>query len=254
MAIDRVKFVCGNWKMHKTVGETVALIDELLGQLSGVEGVEVGIAPPYTALHAASKRLSGSKIALAAQNVHFEAQGAYTGEVAAALLADVGCRYAIIGHSERRSLFGETDDGCGKKVSACLGAGLRVILCVGETLQEREANETLGVVSRQLDAGLVGCTAEHAPDLVIAYEPVWAIGTGRTASPDQAQAVHAHLRARLADKLGAEAAQGMRIQYGGSVKPGNACELFGQPDIDGGLIGGAALKAGSFADICRAGT
>jgi len=246
----RVKFVCGNWKMHKTLGEAVALVDGLLA--SPIPHVEVGIAPPFTALHAVSKRLAGSKLVLAAQNLHFEAEGAYTGEVSAAMLADVGCRYAIVGHSERRQLFGETDAGCGKKVGAALRGGLRAILCVGETLAEREAQRTLEVVGRQLEAGLAEVEAGRALDVVVAYEPVWAIGTGKTATPAQAQEVHAFLRGRLAARFGAELASQLRLQYGGSVKPGNAAELFSQPDIDGGLIGGAALDVPSFLAICKA--
>ncbi|MCK6547257.1 triose-phosphate isomerase [Myxococcota bacterium] len=249
---NRVPFVCGNWKMHNTIGDAVALVDALLPHVESLAGVEIGIAPAFTALHAVSKRLTGSKVRLASQNVHFEAQGAYTGEISVAMLKDVGCDYAIIGHSERRTLFGESDEGCGKKVGAALKGGLRAILCVGETLAERDANKTLEVVTRQLVAGLAEVTPERATDVVVAYEPVWAIGTGRTATPAQAEEVHAHLRKVLTDKLGAELAEQLRLQYGGSVKADNARDLFLQPNIDGGLIGGAALKADSFAAICKA--
>ena len=238
--------------MHKTVGEAVELVDALLAGAASLSGTEIGIAPPFTALHPVSKRLTGSSIALAAQNVHFESSGAYTGELSVAMLADVGVRYAIIGHSERRALFGETDEGCGKKVGASLRGGLRVILCVGESLEQREANATLDVVTRQLTTGLSEVSADRATDVVVAYEPVWAIGTGRTASPTQAQEVHAHLRKVLCETLGADAAATIRLQYGGSVKPNNARDLFSQTDVDGGLIGGAALKADDFLAICAA--
>jgi triosephosphate isomerase len=248
----RVPFVCGNWKMHKTVSETVALIDALLPNIEPLAGVEVGVAPPFTSLHAASKRLGGSKIALSAQNCHHETQGAYTGEISAAMLREVGVRYVIIGHSERRTYFGETNDGCAKKIGAALNAGMRVIYCLGETLAQREANQTLAVVTEQFKVGLAGFSADRISDLVVAYEPVWAIGTGRTATPAQAQEVHAHLRRLCGETLGEKAAEKLRIQYGGSVNDQNARDLFGQPDIDGGLIGGAALKADSFTAICKA--
>ena len=238
--------------MHKTVGEAVALIDELLAPAAALDGVEIGIAPPFTALHAASKRLGGSKLQLASQNVHFESQGAYTGEISVGMLKEVGCDYAIIGHSERRSLFGETDEGCSRKVGAALNGGLRVILCIGETLEQREAGQTLSVVSTQLETGLAEVAGPRATDVVVAYEPVWAIGTGKTASPTQAQEVHAHLRKVLREKLGDAAADAMRLQYGGSMKPANARDLLSQPDVDGGLIGGAALKAPDFLAICKA--
>jgi triosephosphate isomerase len=250
--MTRVPFICGNWKMHNTVGEALALVDGVRAGAEALAGVEIGLAPTFTALHAVSKRLAGSGLALAAQNVHFEAKGAYTGEISVGMLADVGCRYVIIGHSERRALFGETDEGCGKKVGACLRGGLRVILCLGETLAEREAGTTLDVVARQLAAGLAEVEVDRVSDVVLAYEPVWAIGTGKVATPAQAQEVHAFLRAQVGERLGAEAAAGMRIQYGGSMKPGNAAELLAQPDVDGGLIGGAALGAADFLGICKA--
>ncbi len=248
----RIPFVCGNWKMHKTVGEAVALVDALMPSLEPLAGVEVAVAPPFTALHAVGKRLTGTKLALAAQNCHHETQGAYTGEVSAAMLKEVGTRYVIIGHSERRTSFGETNESCAKKIHAVLSAGLRVIYCLGETLEEREKNQTLAVVSAQLEVGLGGLGPDRVPDLVVAYEPVWAIGTGRTATPAQAQEVHAHLRARLAALFGAEGAGQLRIQYGGSMNAENARDLLGQPDIDGGLIGGASLKPDAFSAICRA--
>lgn len=249
----RVPFVCGNWKMHNTIGESVALADGLLPLVAPLAGVEVGIAPAFTALSAVSKRLVGSKLRLAAQNVHPEAQGAYTGEVSVPMLVDAGCAYVIIGHSERRTLFGETDDDVARKVGSTLKGGLRVILCVGETLEERDGNRTLDVVTRQLVRGLSEAAPERANDVVVAYEPVWAIGTGRTATPRQAQEVHGHLRKILVEKLGAGEGESVRILYGGSVKAENARDLFVEPDIDGGLIGGASLKADAFSAICRAG-
>jgi triosephosphate isomerase len=250
--MQRVPMVCGNWKMHNTVGESLALVDALLAATESLAGVEVAVAPPFTALHAVSKRLGGTKLRLAAQDVFFEPHGAYTGEISVGMLKDVGCSYALVGHSERRTSFGETDEGCGKKVAALIGGGLRPILCVGETLAERDGQRTLQVVSRQLFGGLALIAPEQVPEVVVAYEPVWAIGTGRTATPAQAQEVHAHLRGALAERFGAEVAGAVRIQYGGSVKAENARELFGEADIDGGLIGGASLKAESFLAICRA--
>jgi triosephosphate isomerase (TIM) len=249
--VKRVPFICGNWKMHYGIAEALALVDGLRPLVGDLAGVEVGIAPTYTALHAVCERIKGTRIKLAAQNCHFEAQGAYTGEISVGMLKDVGCSAVIIGHSERRTLFGETDEGCGKKVGAAIKAGLLPILCVGETLGERDGNKTLEVVTRQLLAGIAEITPEQIATSVVAYEPVWAIGTGRTATPTQAQEVHAHLRKVLRDKIGAGADQ-VRIQYGGSMKADNARDLLGQPDIDGGLIGGAALKADSFAAIIKA--
>lgn len=252
MSFARTPLVCGNWKMHKTVEETVALLDEILAGAGSLTGVEIAVAPSFVSLHAASKRLSSSKVRLAAQNVHFESQGAYTGEVSPLMLRAVSCRYAIIGHSERRQLFGETDEGCGRKVGAVLKNGMFPILCVGETLSEREANRTLEVVTRQMRAGLSEVAGEQAPEVVVAYEPVWAIGTGKTATPREAQEVHAHLRSTLRELFGEPAAERVRIQYGGSMKPDNARDLMLQPDIDGGLIGGASLTAEPFLAICKA--
>lgn len=248
----RTPFICGNWKMHNTIAESAALVDALIPLSEPLVGVEVGIAPAFTALASVAKQITGSKLKLSSQNVHFEAQGAYTGEISVAMLKDVGCSYAIIGHSERRTLFAETDEACGRKVGAVLKASLRPILCVGETLAERDGNKTIEVVSRQLLAGIAEVQADKAAELVVAYEPVWAIGTGRTATPAQAEEVHAHLRKVLAERLGAAGAEVVRIQYGGSMKPENARDLLLQPNIDGGLIGGAALKAESFIAICKA--
>jgi len=250
--MNRVPFVCGNWKMHNTVEDAVALVDALLPRVASYAGVEIGVAPTFTALHAVGKRLAGTQIRLCAQNVHFEKQGAYTGEISVAMLKELGVSYVIIGHSERRTLFGETDEGCGKKVAAVFAGDLRPILCIGETLAERDANQTLSVVDRQLAAGLAAISPEQVAQTVLAYEPVWAIGTGRNATPAQAQEVHAHLRAGLVERYGKNIADQVRIQYGGSMKPENARDLLVQTDVDGGLIGGAALKAESFAAIIAA--
>src|SRR5689334_19908518 len=201
----RTPFVVGNWKMHKTVAEAVALVTEVKNQLGSVKGVAFGVAPPATALAAVAKRIEGSAIALAAQNCHWESHGAFTGEVSPALLADVGCTWVIVGHSERRQMFGDTIDGVGKKAAAVLAAKLGVIVCVGETDRERDAGDTMRVVDAQLAGGLAGLDAGAGDKLVIAYEPVWAIGTGRTATPAQAQEVHAHIRGRLRERFGAVA-------------------------------------------------
>ena len=248
----RTPFVVGNWKLHKTIAESLALVTELKNQLGAVKGVAVGVAPVFTALAAVARRLDGSPIATCAQDCHWEASGAWTGEVSAAQLADAGATWAIVGHSERRQFFGDTSESVGKKACAVLAAGLGAIVCVGESLADRDAGRTLAVVDDQLAAALAGIDAASAPRLVIAYEPVWAIGTGRTASPAQAQEVHAHLRKRLAERLGSGAADAIRIQYGGSVKPGNAEALMAEPDIDGALVGGASLEASDFIAIVKA--
>ncbi len=246
----RRKFVCGNWKMHKTVAEAVALVNELRDGLADAAGkVQVAVAPPFTALHAVAQALRGGPVELAAQNVHWEAQGAFTGEVSAPMLAEVGTRHCIVGHSERRQLFGDTDEAVRKKAGAVLSAGMLPIVCVGETLHEREAGRTLEVVERQVRAALAGLAAQISA-LTIAYEPVWAIGTGKTATSAQAQEVHAAIR-RIVRELGGAAADAVRIQYGGSVKPENAAELMSQPDVDGALVGGASLKAKDFIAIVK---
>ncbi|MFZ5445950.1 MAG: triose-phosphate isomerase [Myxococcota bacterium] len=246
-------FIAGNWKMNKTVSESLALVRELRNAISVVrDRVEVAIAPPFTALHPVGKALEDSNIALAAQNCHASDSGAFTGEVAAPMLKEVGCSYVILGHSERRQLFGETDAGVNRKVAAVLKAGMLPIVCVGETLEEREGNKTLSVVETQVKGCLAGFGAAEGAKFVIAYEPVWAIGTGKTATSRQAQEVHAHIRALLGGLWGADAAGQVRIQYGGSVKADNAAELLSQPDIDGALVGGASLKAADFAAIVKA--
>ncbi len=246
-------FIAGNWKMNKSVAESLALVRELRNALSVVrDRVEVAIAPPFTALHPVGKALEDSNIALAAQNCHAAESGAFTGEIAAPMLKELGVSYVILGHSERRQLFGETDAGVNRKTAAVLKAGMLPIVCVGETLDEREGGKTLSVVETQVKGCLAGFGAAEGAKFVIAYEPVWAIGTGKTATSRQAQEVHAHIRGLLAGLWGAEAAQQVRIQYGGSVKADNAAELLSQPDIDGALVGGASLKAADFAAIVKA--
>ncbi len=248
----RTPFVVGNWKLNKTIGEALSLVTELKNQLSAVKGVAVGVAPTFVALGSVAKRLEGSAIATCAQDCFWESTGAWTGELSAPLLADAGATWAIVGHSERRQHFGDTSVSVGKKARAVLAAGLGVIVCVGETLAERDGNRTLQVVDEQLAGGLGDMAASVAPKLVIAYEPVWAIGTGRTATPAQAQEVHAHIRQRLTERFGAVAADQIRIQYGGSVKPSNAEALMAEKDIDGALVGGASLEAADFIAIVKA--
>ncbi len=246
-------FIAGNWKMNKNVSESVALARDVRNAVASVrDRVEVAVAPVFTALHPVAKALEDSNVSLAAQNCHASESGAFTGEIAAPMLKDVGCSWVILGHSERRQFFGETDAGVNRKIASVLKAGLKPIVCVGETLAEREANQTLDVVAKQVNGALNGFSAAEGRDLVLAYEPVWAIGTGKTATSRQAQDVHAHIRALLTTLWGAEVAQGIRIQYGGSVKAENAAELLSQPDIDGALVGGASLKAADFAAIVKA--
>ncbi|HEY0841064.1 MAG TPA: triose-phosphate isomerase [Vulgatibacter sp.] len=248
---NRTPFVAGNWKMHLGIDEGRALVRELRGMLEGVEGVRVAVAPPFTAIHAVASELAGSSIEVAGQDLHWESQGAFTGEVSAGMLRDAGASCVIIGHSERRQYFGETDETVGKRVRAALAAGLTPIVCVGESLGDREAGRTLDVVGTQVKQGLAGLAADDLAKLVLAYEPVWAIGTGKTATADQAQEVHAAIRGMLRE-LGGDVADSIAIQYGGSVKPENAAELLSQPDVDGALVGGASLQAASFAAIVRA--
>mgnify|MGYP002737477891 CR=1 FL=1 len=247
----RRKLVAGNWKMHGSLAENEAL---LAGVLAGMANVKAGVAVcvPFPYLAQTQARLAGSAVAWGAQNLSEHGKGAFTGEVSAAMLNDFGCRYVVVGHSERRVLYGESDAVVAAKYAAAQAAGLTPILCVGETLAEREGGITEAVVGRQLDAVLGTSGVGSLGDAVIAYEPVWAIGTGKTASPEQAQAVHAFIRAKIRS-LDAAIADNLVIQYGGSVKGSNAAELFAQPDIDGGLIGGASLNAEDFLAICRAG-
>jgi len=248
----RVPVVAGNWKMFTTASEAVTLIRGLKELVRDAAGVEIAVCPPSVNLVPAAQELKGSSIDLGGQNMHWEEEGAFTGEVSARMLKEAGCRFVILGHSERRQYFGETDETVNRKVRKALSAGLAPILCVGESLQERESGRTESVVKTQLEGGLKGFTAEELGTLVIAYEPVWAIGTGKTATPEQAQDVHRFIRAWFEKAFGAAAAAALRIQYGGSVKPDNAKILMSQPDIDGALVGGASLKADGFAAICRA--
>ncbi len=246
----RRKLVAGNWKMHGSLAENEALLTGLLAGVPTVK-VDVAVCVPFPYLAQVQARLSGSPIAWGAQNLSQHGKGAFTGEVSAAMLRDFGCKYVIVGHSERRSLYGETDQVVAEKFEAAQAAGLVPILCVGETLSEREAGITETVVARQLDAVIAKSGVGALADAVVAYEPVWAIGTGKTATPQQAQQVHAFIRSKIA-ALDPAVAQGLRIQYGGSMKANNAAELLAQPDIDGGLIGGASLVADEFLAICRA--
>lgn len=247
----RRKLIAGNWKMHGNLAENEALLS---GVLAGMGGVKAGVAVcvPFPYLAQVQAKLTGSAIAWGAQNLSQHAKGAFTGEVSAAMLKDFGCAYVIVGHSERRSLYGESDAVVAEKFAAAQAAGLTPILCVGETLEERESGVTEQVVGRQMDAVIGKCSVNALAKAVVAYEPVWAIGTGKTATPEQAQAVHAFIRGKVR-ALDAAVADGLIIQYGGSMKANNAAELLSQPDIDGGLIGGAALVAEDFLAICRAG-
>jgi triosephosphate isomerase len=245
----RTPIIAGNWKMYKTARQAAEMITNLRDLVQDVADVEVVVCPPFTALQAAVQAAKGSRIAVGAQDCSWEKEGAFTGEVAVPMIADLGCSHVIVGHSERRQYFGETDATVGKKVGAVLAQGLSCIACVGETLAEREAGQTLAILERQVKDGLARHLA--SAKLVVAYEPVWAIGTGRTATPAQAQEVHAFLRQQVSRLGGPAAAEGLRILYGGSVKPDNVVALMSQPDVDGGLVGGASLEAASFAKIVR---
>lgn len=245
----RTPFIAANWKMYKTVHEAVVFVKELRSLVKDAGGVEIVVAPPFTALHAAAEAARNSPIAIAVQDVHWEREGAFTGEISPAMAKEAGAEFAIIGHSERRRLFQETDETVNRKVVAVLGAGIFPIVCVGETLEEREANATLAVLDRQIKKGLDGVTGDQVASLVIAYEPVWAIGTGRNATPQQAGEAHAHIRSRLRAWFGGNAADLCHVIYGGSVKPDNIHELMRLPDVDGALVGGASLDIRAFADI-----
>ena len=248
----RRMFVAGNWKMNTDLAGGTALAKAVAAGVPAGHAVDVLVAPPFPYLLAIRDALRGSGVLLGAQNAYFESPGAFTGEVAVEMLKDVGCDYVILGHSERRQLLRESDELINKKVAAALARGLKVILCIGETLEDRDGNRTERVLEAQLAGCLAGFSADHLGELVVAYEPVWAIGTGRNATPEQAQAAHAFIRAWLAGRFGSGVGDGTRIQYGGSVKPENAAALLGQADVDGALVGGACLKADSFLAIIRA--
>ena len=250
--MSRKVIIAGNWKMNKNASEGRALVEALKAQTAALENVEIVVCPPFTTIGAAVEAAAGSNIGVGAQNIHWAESGAFTGEISADMLKTSGVKYVIIGHSERRQYFGETDETVNKRARAVIAAGLTAIVCVGETLEEREAGKLNEVIERQMNVGLKDVTAADCAKLVIAYEPVWAIGTGKTATPDQAQEVHALIRETLARLVGAETAEAVRIQYGGSMKASNAAELLAKKDIDGGLIGGAALKAEDFAGIIAA--
>ena len=251
MNSNRKTVIAGNWKMNKTAPETTALIEEIRAA-ADCKACEVVVCPPFTNLQAACDAAAGSGIQVGAQNVHFAQSGAYTGEISTDMLRALGVTHVIVGHSERRQYFGETDETVNKRLTAALDAGLTAILCVGETEMQREQGVTDEVIRSQLKIALGGVSAEKIAQLIVAYEPVWAIGTGKTATAAQAEEVCAMIRATVRELYGDAAAEGLTIQYGGSMKPGNAAELLSQPDIDGGLIGGAALKAADFAAIIAA--
>ena len=250
----RIPIVAGNWKMHKTAAEAAAFVEALRPAAGAAGNCEIVLAPAFTALPAAVRAAGGTRIQISAQNLHWEPKGAYTGEISAAMLTEIGCSHVIIGHSERRQYFGETDGTVHLRVLAALDAGLRPIVCVGETLAQREAGNTGTVLTEQFSAGVGALDPEQFGKLVLAYEPVWAIGTGRTATPDIADESHRLLRSLAADRFGDSAAARVRILYGGSVKPSNFASLLGRDDIDGGLIGGASLDPESFAALVRVAT
>jgi len=251
--MPRKPFICGNWKMYTTRAEAVLLAEGTAKAAADVPGVEVGACPPACYIEAVVAAAEGTPMVVGGQNMYFEPKGAFTGEIAGPMLKDLGCTYVILGHSERRHVFGEPDDLIARKVKAAFAAGLVPILCVGELIEQRRAGKTKDVVRRHVESGFDGLAGDLAAQVVIAYEPVWAIGTGETATPDQAQEVHAFIRTLLADLYDARLAQAVRIQYGGSVKPDNARDLMAQADIDGALVGGASLKADSFTAIIAEG-
>ena len=247
----RKPMIAGNWKLHKNLAESSTLVAELIPAVADNQSVEIVVAPVYTALGMVAETISGSNIKLAAQNCYPEPQGAYTGEVSPPLLKDVGCQYVIIGHSERRQLFGESDELINSKAHALAATGLGIIFCIVETLEERESDQMFDVLRRQVRKGLKKLSTEQMADVVVAYEPVWAIGTGVTASDEQAQEAHVFIRALLAEFYDEQTANATRILYGGSVKPGNVDNLMSQPDVDGALVGGASLQSADFARIAN---
>ena len=248
----RTPFVAGNWKLNKTPDEAETLARCVVDAVSGITGVDVAICPPFPALERVASAVCGTAIGLGAQNMYWASEGAFTGEVSASMLLTCGCEYVILGHSERRQFFGETDETVNRRLKTALRAGLKPIVCLGESLDERQADRTEQVVEAQMRGALNGISADDVQGITLAYEPVWAIGTGLTATPEQAEAVHGFLRQVLARLYRDEVAQAVRIQYGGSVKPDNAAALFDQDNIDGGLIGGASLEADAFAAIVKA--
>jgi triosephosphate isomerase len=252
----RKPFVAGNWKMNTDSHTSISLAESIVsGSLETAgQGVSVAVCPPFVYLQAVVKALSASGVAVGAQDIYIESQGAFTGEISASMLKDIGCSYALCGHSERRHVIGETDELINKKVAAAIGGGLLPILCVGELLAEREASQTSEVISRQIKSDLAGLSAEKVSAVTMAYEPVWAIGTGLTATPQQAQEVHTFVRELLAEMYGAQLAEEIRILYGGSAKPGNAGDLMREQDVDGLLVGGASLNADDFIAIIQAAT
>jgi triosephosphate isomerase len=245
----RIPFIAGNWKMYKTVQEAVVFVKELRNVVKDVSDVEIVVAPPFTAVHPVAEAARNTNIGVSGQDLYWEREGAFTGEVSASMIKEAGAEYVIIGHSERRRLFSETDVTVNRKIIAALSGGLTPIVCVGETIAERERGETLSVLDRQIKDGFDRLTAEQIGELVIAYEPVWAIGTGRTATTAQAQESHGHIRQRLRQWFGADAAERCHVIYGGSVKPDNIRALITEPDVDGALVGGASLEVRSFGEI-----
>jgi triosephosphate isomerase (TIM) len=248
---QRIPFIAGNWKMYKTAGEAARTARDLVARLGGVSGVEVMIAPPFTALEAVARVVKDSTVRLGAQNVFWADEGAYTGEVAGGMLTDLGCRFVLVGHSERRQYFGEIDETVRRRIEAALRHGLAPVMCIGESEAQRDAGETFSVLDKQIADGLKDQISSRLDALVMAYEPVWAIGTGKTATADQAQEAHRFIRGKLAELFGEPLSEKTRIVYGGSVKPENIAELMAMPDIDGALVGGASLKAETFANIVR---
>lgn len=247
----RKPIIAGNWKMHNTMAEAKTLVKDLAALVADAQA-EVVVCAPFTALAAAKEAAQGTNVKVGAQNIHWEAKGAFTGEISAAMLKEIGVEYVVVGHSERRQYFAETDETVNKRTKAALAAGIIPIVCCGETLEEREANITEKIVGDQVKADLADLTAAEVASLVIAYEPVWAIGTGKTATAEQAQEIHAYIRSTIVEKYGKEVADNTSILYGGSCKASNAKELFANPDVDGGLIGGASLKADDFKGIIDA--
>ncbi|PIE71630.1 MAG: triose-phosphate isomerase [Deltaproteobacteria bacterium] len=247
----RTPLIAANWKMHKTAAEATADITALAARIQGIQDIDVLVAPPFTSISAALEAAASTRIAIGGQNLYWEEKGAFTGEISASMLAEIGCRYVLVGHSERRQFFGETDERVCKKIAAAFQHGLIPVLCIGETEKERDAEKTVSVLDNQLKNGLKGFDSSALETLVIAYEPVWAIGTGKTATPAMVQDVHAFIRTFLTRQYGEQLAGRIRILYGGSVKPANIGDLMALPDVDGALVGGASLNPASFADIVK---